>query len=117
MQQFIFLTFELALAGVAGGLLGMGFFVGLWWTLRRALASPRPALWVGCSLLLRSVFVAIGFIVVSSSDWQRLLACLLGFWAARWFVVSHFTLRTKQSQDAPTAVGKMGSGQSTTNSP
>lgn len=74
-------------AGIAGGLLGLLFFGGLWWTVRRAVASPRPALWVGGSLLLRMAGVATGFVLVSAGDWRRLLACLLGFWAARWLVV------------------------------
>ncbi|MEO7057848.1 MAG: ATP synthase subunit I [Caldimonas sp.] len=81
------MTLELALAAAAGGLLGLLFFGGLWWTLRRAFASPRPALWVAGSLLLRMACVAAGFVVVSAGDWRRLLACLLGFWAARWLVV------------------------------
>ena len=87
MNNMLALTFELMLAGGAGGLLGLFFFGGLWWTLRRAFASPRPALWVGGSLLLRMVCIAAGFIVVSEGDWRRLLACLLGFWAARWLLV------------------------------
>ncbi|MEO8835728.1 MAG: ATP synthase subunit I, partial [Caldimonas sp.] len=60
---------------------------GLWWTVRRAVDSTRPALWVGGSLLLRMGCTAGGFVVVSAGDWQRMLACLLGFLAARWLVV------------------------------
>jgi len=75
------------LASIAGGLLGLLFFGGLWWTVRRALDSPRPGLWVGGSMLLRMACVAAGFIVVSAGDWRRLLLCLLGFLAARWLVV------------------------------
>ena len=81
------LTFELLLVGTAGVLLGLFFFGALWWTLRRALASPRPALWFGGSLLLRMGSVAAGFVLVSAGDWRRLLACLLGFLAARLLVV------------------------------
>ncbi|MEO8156061.1 MAG: ATP synthase subunit I [Rhizobacter sp.] len=79
--------FSLTLAGIAGGLLGLLFFGGLWWTLRRALDSPRPALWVGGSLLLRMAGVGAGFVIVGAGDWRRVLACLLGFWAARWLVI------------------------------
>lgn len=77
----------LMLAGAAGVLLGLLFFGGLWWTVRRAVDSPRPALWIGGSLLLRMSFAVTGFVVVSADDWQRLLSCLLGFWAARWLVL------------------------------
>lgn len=87
MNDMPALTFELMLVGTAGVLLGLLFFGGLWWTVRRAFASPRPALWVGGSLLLRMACVAAGFVLVSAGDWRRLLACLLGFWAARGLVI------------------------------
>ncbi len=77
----------LMLAGAVGGLLGLFFFGGLWWTVRRAFGSSRPALWVGGSLLLRMACVVAGFVLVGAGDWRRLLSCLLGFWAARWLVV------------------------------
>ncbi|MEO8847823.1 MAG: ATP synthase subunit I [Casimicrobiaceae bacterium] len=77
----------LPLAALAGILLGLFFFGGLWWTVRRAVGSTRSALWVGASLLLRMGCTAGGFVVVSAGDWQRMLACLLGFSAARWLVV------------------------------
>ncbi|MEO6743201.1 MAG: ATP synthase subunit I [Caldimonas sp.] len=80
-------SLALPLTGLAGVLLGLGFFGGLWWTVRRAVDSRRPALWVGGSLLLRMGCTAGGFVVVSAGDWQRLLACLLGFLAGRWLVL------------------------------
>lgn len=73
----------LALAGMAGAGLGLMFFGGLWWTLRRGLVSPRPALWLLGGLLLRSGLVLAGFYAVSDGHWERLLACLLGFAIAR----------------------------------
>ena len=76
-------AFALLLAGLAGGLTGVLFFGGLWWSLRRALASPRPALWFVASLLLRSGVTVTVFALVGMGDWQRLLACLVGFWVAR----------------------------------
>jgi F1F0 ATPase subunit 2 len=78
---------ELMLAGAAGALLGLLFFGGLWWTLSRAFGSPRPALWVGGSLLFRMACAAAGFVLVSAGDWRRLVSCLLGFWTARWLIV------------------------------
>ncbi len=75
------------LAAAAGALLGLIFFGGLWWTLRRAFASTRPALWVGGSLLVRMLSTSAGFVFVSAGDWRRLLSCLLGFLAARWLVL------------------------------
>ena len=77
----------LPLASLAGVLLGLGFFGGLWWTVRRAIDSRRPALWVGGSLLLRMGCAVTGFVLVCAGDWRRLVACLIGFWAARWLAV------------------------------
>ncbi len=87
MNDMLASMLELLLAGAAGGLLGLLFFGGLWWTVRRAFDSPRPALWIAGSLLLRMACVAAGFVVVSAGDWRRMLSCLLGFWAARGLVV------------------------------
>lgn len=66
-----------------GLLLGAAFFGGLWWTIRRAVVSPRPALWFFTSLPLRMSIALAGFYFVGHGSWQRLLLCLLGFMAAR----------------------------------
>jgi F1F0 ATPase subunit 2 len=73
----------LALAALAGGALGAFFFGGLWWTVRKSVSSPHAALWLFGSLLLRMPVTLLGFYFVSGRRWQRLLACLLGFAAAR----------------------------------
>lgn len=68
------------LAGVA---LGLMFFGGLWWTVRRGMASPRPALWFFGSLVVRVALTLGGIYLVAGDQWQRLLAIMLGFWLAR----------------------------------
>ncbi|MFO7691719.1 MAG: ATP synthase subunit I [Vicinamibacterales bacterium] len=73
----------LLLAGGAGVLLGVLFFGGLWWTVQRALASRRPALWFVGSFVLRTSVVLAGMYVVSGGRWEALLACLAGLVAAR----------------------------------
>ncbi len=80
----------LSLAWLAGGLLGVIFFGGLWWTVRRAVLSPRPALWFFGSLLLRMSIVLAGFYFFGSGHWERFLVCLLGFVIAR-LVVTRLT--------------------------
>ena len=47
-------TLALALAFLAGALLGVFFFGGLWWTVQKGVASETPALWFLGSLLLRT---------------------------------------------------------------
>jgi F1F0 ATPase subunit 2 len=76
----------LALAVASGALLGAVFFAGLWWTVRRGLASSRHALWFIASMLLRTVIVATGFYTLlglPADSWQILLAALFGFILAR----------------------------------
>ena len=88
-------TLPLALAWVAGGAIGAMFFGGLWWTVQKALSSTRPAFWFFGSLLLRMTLALAGFYFVASGNWQRLLACLLGFLIAR-LIVTRLTGRAKR---------------------
>ena len=84
-------TTELALAALAGALLGAFFFGGLWWTVERGVASESPAVWFLGSVLLRTAVVLAGFYFVSQGHWSRLVACLAGFVAARVVVVKRLT--------------------------
>jgi F1F0 ATPase subunit 2 len=80
-------TLILVLDGMIGVLLGILFFGGLWWTVRRGVSSKHPAfLFVG-STLLRTGVVLAGFYFVSGGRWERILACLLGFVIARFIIV------------------------------
>jgi F1F0 ATPase subunit 2 len=76
-------TLGLALALVAGILLGAIFFGGLWWTVREGFSSKQPALWFFGSGLLRTSTVLAGFYLVAHGHWERLLVCLFGFVTAR----------------------------------
>ena len=94
----------LLLAGTAGGLLGAVFFGGLWWTVRKGVSSPRPAVWFFASMLLRMGIAVGGFYFVAGGQWERLLACLVGFILARLIVtrltrlpVETLPLRTKEA--------------------
>ena len=77
----------LALAFLAGALLGVLFFGGLWWSIQKGVVSDRPALWFLGSLLLRTGLILAGFYFVSQGHWSRLVACLVGFLIARIIVV------------------------------
>ncbi len=79
MNNFLMLT----LAWAAGLVLGAIFFGGLWWTVRKGIASKHPARWFLASLLLRMGIVLPGFYYVGCGRWDRLMACLLGFIIAR----------------------------------
>jgi F1F0 ATPase subunit 2 len=85
-------TLLLVSALFSGLILGVIFFGGLWWTVRRGLLSPLPALWFSASSLIRTALTLVGFYVVSHDEWRRLLTCLLGFFLAR-LIVMHVSRR------------------------
>ncbi len=88
----------LALALVAGVLLGAIFFGGLWWTVRKCVSSRRPASWVFGSGLLRTSAVLAGFYFVAQGHWERMLACVIGFVMARVMVIR---LTRREASHAP----------------
>jgi F1F0 ATPase subunit 2 len=85
---------------VCGGLFGLVFFAGLWWTVRSALATANPALWFAGSLLLRMSLILAGFYVIAGEGLQALTLCLLGFLLAR-IAVTRFVRPELKKQHAP----------------
>jgi F1F0 ATPase subunit 2 len=75
------------LALLAGVMLGAIFFGGLWWTVRWGVSSEWAAVLFLGSLLLRTAIALAGFYFVSQGDWRKVLACLLGFLSARFWVL------------------------------
>ncbi|MEW4528156.1 MAG: ATP synthase subunit I [Maioricimonas sp. JB045] len=85
-------------AALAGGFaLGLVFFGGLWWTVGRLAASRHPALLVAGSFLVRMAIAVGGLYLLMGSDWQRAVAGLAGFLAARWVILRRFAVSPKQS--------------------
>lgn len=70
----------------SGLLVGVFVFAGLWWTLRRGLASPNPGVWFGVSALLRLAVVLSTFYYMALNGLASVAACLLGLLAARFTV-------------------------------
>lgn len=91
---------SIVLAWMAGVGLGLIFFGGLCWTVRRGLSSRHSALWFSGSLMVRMGIVLAGFYLVSACHYERLLACLTGFVMAQ-FMVIVFTRSTAVSSDSP----------------
>ena len=86
MNEIIFMI----LAFMAGLMLGTLFFGGLYLTVKKAVTSKIPALWVLGSFFFRVGITLIGFYYVSLGSWQKLLICVLGFIAAR-TIISRIT--------------------------
>jgi len=72
---------------IAGATLGILFFGGLWFTVRKSVTMNNPALLVLGSMLLRVTIALFGFYYIAQGSWRRLLFCLLGFIAARFMVL------------------------------
>ncbi len=70
---------QLVLALAAGAALGAVFFGGLWLTLQQLPTTRRPVLLAMGSLIGRTAIILVGFYLVMDGNWQRLLACALGF--------------------------------------
>ena len=80
-----------------GLLLGFFYFTGLWWTVRRLSASPRPGLLALGSFIVRTAVVVLALVAISKIlDWQGVLVCLLGFILARFILVSVHRARKKE---------------------
>jgi F1F0 ATPase subunit 2 len=93
MNEILFMV----LAFMAGIILGIIFFYGLWLTVKKAVTAKIPALWFSGSIVIRTAIILIGFYYISQGNWQRLLVCLLGFITAR-HIVKRFTSQKKESQ-------------------
>jgi F1F0 ATPase subunit 2 len=80
-------------AALTGTLLGVFFFGGLWWTVRRALSSRLAALWFSASFLARTAVTLIGFYFAAQDDWRRMAGCVAGFLSGRLLVIRFTRLK------------------------
>ncbi len=90
---------NMVMAFIAGLALGMFFFGGLFFTVRKAVNAKIPAIWFFTSFFLRVSVVMLGFYYISPAGWQPLVISVLGFIVAR-LVVTKYTksLDKKQSK-------------------
>lgn len=88
---------SLILALIAGFGLGLFFFGGLWWTVKQLAHVQRPSVLIIISFLGRTAVTLVGFYIIASDRWERLLIALLGFILAR-FLLSYLTHRPELSQ-------------------
>lgn len=81
-------VWNLALLGASSFVIGLVFFGGLWWTVKRSIESSKAALWLFCSLLIRMSFAIICFYIMFTGDfyhptWLVLFICMAAFVLAR----------------------------------
>lgn len=82
-----------AYAILVGVLLGIFYFAGLWWTVRRLDSSSVVAPLFLFSMLFRISVVMVSFYVILGNDWQKLLLALLGFMVLRLFATRLIRLK------------------------
>lgn len=81
------LILPLILPLLVGFVLGLFFFGGLWWTVQRLPTSQYPGPLALGSMMLRLGTTVIIFYLVMDGQWERLLACTVGFLVARTLLV------------------------------
>ena len=87
------------LAALGGALLGLFYYAGLWFTLRRLPQQTHPALWVFGSFILRLAVSMAGFYFILGPDRNlpRLGVALLAFIVARVLLTRRLQPVTKPS--------------------
>jgi F1F0 ATPase subunit 2 len=75
------------LAFISGFVLGVIFFGGLWFTVKKAVASKNTALWIAGSSIIRIAIVLTGIYYISEGSWQKMVLCMVGFIVARFMVI------------------------------
>jgi len=78
---------ELLFALVVGLGLGLVFFGGLAWTVRRLPSARHPVALVLGSLIVRTAAVAVGLVWVGDGKFLRMLAAATGILAMRYVAV------------------------------
>jgi F1F0 ATPase subunit 2 len=83
-----------------GAALGVVFFGGLWWTVRRLAASPRSQPWLLASFAVRLALVALGLYACIRISPGTLLAALGGLMLARILLTRRILRDTTQRMTA-----------------
>jgi F1F0 ATPase subunit 2 len=82
---------------LAGIVLGILFFGGLLFTVKKLVTAEKPALLIMSSFFLRVSIVMVGFYFLGGNSWKNFLACLLGFITARFIVLYITKKKVKKS--------------------
>lgn len=75
--------FYYLIALLSGASIGLFYFGGLWWTVRRLPKVPNPAIWSFGSFWIRMTISLFAFYSVMGGHPERLLISVLGFTLVR----------------------------------
>lgn len=88
---------ELPWALMAGVGIGLFYFGGLWWTLKRLPGHSYPALWVLGSFLSRAGLSVTVLYWTTGGKWDQVTASLAGFILVRTVIVKRVRTRQKEA--------------------
>lgn len=91
---------SLLTAFAAGIALGVAYLAALWATVKHLPNARHPAFWLLLSAAARIAILLFGFYWIMDGQWQRLLACLLGFLVAR-FAITGWVKATRPKGTQP----------------
>ncbi len=87
---------SLAIGALAGVVIGMAYFLWLWWTLQGLVDRQRAGGWFVVNVAARLVLAVAGFgLVARWLGWQALVAAIAGFVVARIVLLRRLGGRTK----------------------
>jgi F1F0 ATPase subunit 2 len=78
---------EIGTAFMGGAAIGLFFFGGLYWTVKKLPTVKKPWLWMLSSFGLRLTAAVAAFYVVSAGRWPCVLVSLAGFLLVRGVIV------------------------------
>ncbi|MDH5258050.1 MAG: ATP synthase subunit I [Gammaproteobacteria bacterium] len=74
----------------AGGMLGLFYFGGLWFFVKKINSWKYPALAMSLSMLIRLVVTVAGFYWLTGGQWLKLVMTLTGFLVIRLILVRRY---------------------------
>lgn len=86
---------KMVLVLMAGFILGVVFFGGLWFTVKNGVQSKKSTLIFAGSFLIRMAIILFSFYFMVQLGWENAVVCLAGFLIAR-VVVIRVTKRMDQ---------------------
>ncbi len=91
---------QLSVVFLAGTVLGLIYFGGLWLTLRRIHKIRYPGLLLLISFVTRIATVMLAFYFVMAGEWENIVMCLAGFLVMRHFMIHIIqSVETSQNQN------------------
>jgi F1F0 ATPase subunit 2 len=97
MTQFLVMYFYPLIVGLV---LGLFYYGSLWLILRKLPQFSHPAVWVGISLILRTLAVMLMLYILFSDSWQQLVLAVVGIIISRTLLVQRIRPNPRHPQKA-----------------